>query len=84
MAASARRITSLPAMGPLESNMTPHAAKDLPTLPDTPEIHDAMNALVRGCQGFAYLGPEIEAQIRAVKLLRARPDLANALGIGGA
>lgn len=51
--------------------------EELPTGLDEP-----MKEMVTACNGFCYLGPEIEAQIRAVKFLRSRPDIAKALGIG--
>lgn len=68
-------------MNTLTKSVTPHEAGNLPTLPDTPEINDALTAMATACNGCVYMGNDIEAQIRAIKLLRARPDIAKALGV---
>lgn len=68
-------------MNTLTKSVAPHEAGSLPTLPDTPEINDALTALATACNGCVYMGSDIEAQIRAIKLLRARPDIAKALGV---
>lgn len=66
---------------PLTDSVTPHEAKNLPTLPDTPEINDALRAVATACNGFVYMGSELEAQLRAIRFLRTRPDIVRALGV---
>lgn len=89
LAASARRkkkASREPAFvpGPLESTVKPFEALALPLLPDTPGINDGVRASVVACNGSIYLGADIEAQLRLVRFLRTRPDIASALGIGAA
>jgi hypothetical protein len=59
----------------------PFESKALASLPDTEAMNDAMRALATGCNGSVYLGDRIEALVEAVRLLRSRPDLAQALGV---
>lgn len=66
---------------PLTASVTPHEATKLPTLPDTPEINDALRAVATACNGCVYMGSDIEAQLRAIRFLRNRPDIARALGV---
>lgn len=68
--------------GPLENSVKPFEVLALPVLPDTPEINDALRASVVACNGSVYLGADLEAQLRLIRFLRTRPDLASALGIG--
>jgi hypothetical protein len=60
----------------------PNEAHQLPALPNDSAIDAAVVAMATACNGFAYAGGDLEAQLRAVKFLRTRPDLAQALGIG--
>lgn len=68
--------------GPLESSVVPHEAQRLESLSADSGTTDALRALAVACNGFAYAGSDLEAQLRAVKFLRARPDVAAALGLG--
>ena len=56
-----------------------HAASLLPPLPEA--LDDGLKALLTGCNGFPYQGERAEAILAAVRLLRDRPDLAQALGV---
>ena len=68
--------------GLLEASVKPFEALGLQMLPDVPEINDGIRAAVVACNGSVYMGSEIEAQLRLVRLLRTRPDIAAALGVG--
>lgn len=66
----------------LESTVQPHEANNLPLVEPTPAFDDGVRAMAVACNGFVYLGSDIEAQLRAIRFLRTRPDVAQALGIG--
>lgn len=66
----------------LDSTVQPFEALNLPTVPPSEEFDGAMRALAIACNGSVYHGSALEAQFATVKMLRARPDLARALGIG--
>lgn len=68
--------------GPLEATVKPFEALGLQVLPDAPEINDGIRAAVVACNGSVYMGSEIEAQLRLVRFLRTRPDIAATLGVG--
>lgn len=70
------------APGPLATSVQTHEARNLATLPDTPAINDALQAMATACNGCVYMGSDLEAQLRLIRLLRARPDIAVALDIG--
>ena len=65
--------------GSFEKQVAPHEVRKLPTLPDLPATNDGLRALTIASVGAVYPGPEIEAIISAVKVLRHRPDLAKVL-----
>lgn len=75
--------TKAPASKPLTASVAPNAVRDLPLLPLDDHMRDAVEALAVACNGMLYQGADLDAQLRAVKFLRSRPDLAVALGIGG-
>ncbi len=64
------------------STVQPFEARKLPTIPPSDEFDGALQALAIACNGSVYAGSDLETQIVTIKLLRARPDLAKALGIG--
>lgn len=66
----------------LASTVKPYEATKLTTVAPSPVSDDAMAAVAIACNGFVYMGTDIEAQMRAIRFLRSRPDVAAALGIG--
>jgi hypothetical protein len=60
----------------------PHEARLTPSM-SSALMNGPVSQLVIGCNGFCYAGDRADAIISAVQLLRVRPDLALALGIGG-
>lgn len=59
----------------------PNEATRLDALPNEPVIDEAMRAIAVACNGGIYLGDRLDAIIMAVRLLRTRPDLAQAIGV---
>jgi hypothetical protein len=68
----------------LASTVKPHEATKLALIAPDPVFDDAMQAVAIACNGFAYQGGDIDAQLRMVRFLRTRPDVATALGLSAA
>lgn len=68
----------------LESTVKAYEVTKLAPIAEDPVFDDGLRALAVACNGCVYQGDAIEAQIRAIRFLRTRPDIAAALGLGQA
>ena len=65
----------------LEASVKPYEATKLAPIAPSEAFDDAVKALAIACNGCVYMGSDIEAQLRAIRFLRTRPDVVAALGI---